>query len=631
MFNINLITYFNVAPVKTGANDKTFEEVNRVAAAYGYLIHPDCCTTDVLKWLNTYAKTQYNKTFYNEWREITSKTRFELLVDQLVHYASTYGTGFSAGEGYKPNTTEAVTIPYEKFKVILPATTEDFFNRSKEMLYSGIALKEQTSEDLVAFIAENAANWVSWSFDLDEVKNKEAQVKLAAVTGQYPSDSFGLLRCLVYQATGSAMLIKSKTAIDAIKTNADKINLSALSDKQLINLSKIFHRFKPLFLAMKHSGANNKTMFSEAFKNAAKKIGHPIVSHTNANIVNKLRKLANKHHTPLEIGFWENIISVQKPLEEIKAKLPEITNFKKVTLMQCIKERLIHQEGQVYVIRNGKVFVREGYRPRTDATYLMNLYLILQNSLVESIKDKACVVKYMKDVHLTIPTSEKNFVGNYPFGTNVDLGSDHSVVGIYWRNEWHTNDFDLHFMRMDGTHVGWNSSYTMGANMAFSGDITNAPNGATELFYITNKCPDGKFSVNRFNGAGPTSQFKFFISNEADQRTALKRNAMIDPNTVVAEFMIPTDDNKARQTEVAMVVDNKFYLMDLGSSHRIITGGDREVIMIDKMKNKVRSFIDLKEILDAAGFTAATDETPAEEIGLDLTQVDKDTLIKLFA
>lgn len=629
MFNINLITYFNVAPVKNGANDRTFEEVNAVAAQYGYLIHPDCCTIDVLKWLNTYAKTQYNKTFYNEWQEITSKTRFELLVDQLKHYASTYGTDFAAGEGYKPNNADAAVIPYEKFKVILPATEEEFFNRSKNMLCSGIALKDQTSEDLVTYIVDHVADWVSWSFDLDAVTNKEALVKIAAKTDKYPTDSFGLLRCLVYKTTGSAMLIKSNAVIKTIKANVDKIDLTKLSDKQVINLSKIFHRYKPLFLAMKH-GTDNNGMFSEAFKKAAKKIGHPIVAgKTNASVVNKLRKLANTHHTPMQAGFWETVISQPKSIESVKAKLGEITNFKKITLMQCIKERLIKQNGQVYVIRNGKVFVREGYQPKSDATYLMNLYLVLQNSVVDSIKGKACVVKYMKNVNFTIPTSEKNFVGNYPFGTNVNLGEDHSVVGIYWRNEWHTNDFDLHFINMEGGHVGWNSSYHSDG-MIFSGDVTNAPNGATELFYIPNKCKDGKFSVNRFRGEGAESQFKFFISTESE-KVAKQRDPMIDPNTIVAEFMIPTDRRKGNQTEVAMVVDNKFYLMDLTSGSKIVSGGEREVVMIDKMKNKARSFIDLKEILDAAGFTAATDETPEEEIGLDLTSIDKDTLIKLFA
>ena len=38
---------------------------------------------------------QYNSTFYKTWNDVTSKSRLHLLVDQLVHYMTTYGTDFT--------------------------------------------------------------------------------------------------------------------------------------------------------------------------------------------------------------------------------------------------------------------------------------------------------------------------------------------------------------------------------------------------------------------------------------------------------------------------------------------------------------------------------------------------------
>lgn len=644
--NINLITYFNVA---LKANDKSFEEVNREAAKYGWLIHPDCCGEDTLRWVKTVAKTQYNKTFYKKWEDITSKTRFELLVDQLVHYISTYGTDFTAGEGYQPNHEDTV-IPFKEFKVIMPVTEQELFDRCVGMLSSGIALKEETQQAIVQYVVENVKNWDAWNFTLDVVKNKEAQATMAVTTGKYPNDSFGLLRCLVYKATGSTMLIKSKSMIACIKAGASKLDLTKLSEAQMVNLSKIFHRYKPLFLAMKNSTAESSAMMSEGFKKAMKKLLHGAmkkakinmaVKATNASVVNKLRKLADTYHTPLVKGFWETVISEQKNMDEVKAKVGEITNFKKITLMQCIKERLANQKGQCYIIRNGKLWVRPDYQVKSDTTYLMNLYLVLQNSLVESIKGKACTVRYPKGINLTIPTSEKNFIGNYPMGSYVNMGDDHNVVGIYWENAWHTHDFDLHMQDMNGNAYGWNASYYSRSNsktktkVIYSGDITNAPNGATELFYIGGKAEDGIVTVNRFSGDGCDSQYKFFIAQDntlANKKYSWCResgkNYMLDPNKVVAEYMIPVPKDSS-QTSCAVIVDNKFILLDAKSGNTRTPNREFNQVIIDKFKVKARSFVELREILEAAGFTEAPED--AEEVGLDLTQISKDTLIDLFA
>ena len=114
-------------------------------------------------------------------------------------------------------------------------------------------MNEQTQKTCSEYVVNALADWSEFGFSIDDVKNKEAQATIAALTGVYPQDEFALLRCLVYRATGSTMLIKSKDVIACVKKNADKIPLGVLSDAQLVKLSRIFLRFKPLFLAMKAS------------------------------------------------------------------------------------------------------------------------------------------------------------------------------------------------------------------------------------------------------------------------------------------------------------------------------------------------------------------------------------------
>lgn len=640
--NLKLITMFNVAP--TAVEDKlSFLEVNAESAKYGWIIHPDCCSKTTLAWVKAEAKTNYNKTFYKKWEDITSKTRIELLADQLVHYATTYGLGFTAGNGYVPNQSPDVEIPYQSFKVIMPATDEEIYNRCIKMFQSGIALESETLNILIDYIVKEE-RYLKYGLNIDTIKNKEAVIMLMDATNIYGADPFNMLRYFVFKATGKAMLIKDRRTIQTIKENASKVDFTRLSETECNILASVFYRFKPLFLAFKHTaGVESAKVFqNEAFRKAASKLKAAVVGKpTNASVINHIRRLAVSAHKPFKPGFWETIITEEKPLTEVADRLAKdgITNFKKITLMQAILAKLQNASGKMYVIRNGKMWVRED-APKVSQnmnTYLMRVYGMLEDSIVNSIKDKACTVRYPKNVNLTVPTSEKNFIGNYPFGTSVDMGDDHNVIGIYWRNEWGTRDFDLHLADINGYSYGWNAGYTDKSNkIIFSGDMTNAEPEATELFYISKACPDGKVSVSQFSGS-PKSQFKFFVARE--NRSNMKDRGyyadrghgcpMCDPNNVKAEFIIPVDNERDKQC--ALIVDNKVYLMDLTQGSGRVPNQKYAQVYVENLKNKCRSFVDLKPILEKAGFTFVEDGDEKTEVALDLTQLSKDTLIDLFS
>ena len=118
------------------------------------------------------------------------------------------------------------------------------------------------------------------------------------------------------------------------------------------------------------------------------------------------------------------------------------------------------------------------------------------------------------------PSSEKSYIGNFPFGTRLRL-SEHNVLGIYWRNEWGTRVFDLSFMDCEGEIVSWRGAYWGGRDEAardvvYSGDMTNADPEATELLYIAGSCPDGLVRVNQFRGES-RSRIRFFIFEKIER------------------------------------------------------------------------------------------------------------------
>ena len=482
-----LIDYFKKGLVASDKSDNCdFAAINKKAVKLGWIISPECCNKYVDEWLDSLT-ANYNATFYKEWDDVISKSRFEIFLDQIRHSASTYGKLEKGeeieGNGFVPN--DGGVIPrFEDLKVLEPITAEELAHKCTDVLKSGIALKDSTMKVMCDFWASVCGDGIAWkqchlSEFLADIKNKEAMCYLSQKLNVLPADEFGMLRCIAFAYTGRMELIKSKATIAVIKAKSAESGFRSplldLTDEQEKRLSRIFLRFKPIFLAMKGEKKG--------------KVG---------GVVNRLRRLAVKNHKPFRIGFWESIIKTEHPLDEVKKRLVDLDNFRKIRLMMLCKERMnFPTTSGVFTIRNGKQFVRETYSPKYDKNWVARLYYAIEESLCESLKAKACVVKMPDGYDIALPTSEKNFVGNFPYGTSFGM-TKNNVIGVYWRNEWKTRDYDLSYADLVGNRIGWNSAWyngiSRGSNsfsVIYSGDMTNANPEAVELLYIRDDAPDG--------------------------------------------------------------------------------------------------------------------------------------------
>lgn len=610
-----LIDYFKKGLV---AKDKTvdFAELNKRAVKLGYIISPECCNEYVKDWLDSLT-ANHNATFYKEWNDVISKSRFELFIDQIHHYATTYGKDHEIeGNGFVPN-DGGICPRFEDLKVIEPITEEELAGKCFGVLESGIALKDSTMKVLCDFWYSVKVENVDWDWKkshladvLSLVKNKEAMVYLSKKIGILPSDVFGMLRCIASAYTGKFDLIKSKSTIATIKAKARmsgfRSPLLDLSEKQIEKLSSVFLRYKTIFLAMKCEG---------------RKV---------CSIINRLRRLAEKNHKPFKIGFWEGIIKNEQPIEEVRNRLKDLDNFRKVRLMMLCKERMnFKTENGVYTIRNGKQYVREGYSPKYDRNWIARLYFAIEESLVESLKPKACKVKLPTGYYIALPTSEKNFIGNYPYGTSFEM-TKNNVIGIYWRNEWGTHDFDLSVCDIAGNRIAWNSMYRTQCGdkpcFIYSGDMTNADPEAVELMYASGSAPDSVVMVNKFYGK-QESKFRFFFANENLDAVRMM-NHMVNPNNIKFDMMVDINEN---QKTIGLCLDNRFYLTDLVTGNNRVSRQGRYVgVVIGEMKKKFKSTIWLNEILLRAGFTVL-DVDSDEKPDIDFTNLEKDTLISLLS
>lgn len=634
-----LIEMFNVCPDTNAVynNPDVARSVIRKGLEKGYLIHPNCANTYADAFLST-IDMQYNSTFYKTWSDIENKSRIELLVDQLIHYMSTYGTDFS-GNAYIPNVYEGEP-EWTTYKVISNITYTDLFDKCYNMLCSGIALKSETVKNLTEYIIE----WCEYTGEpshypnLDNIKNREAMVILSDRLGILPRDGQKLFAFLVYKATGETMIIKNRAMRYLIKRNLSKIDelFLTLTDKQLIALAGVYNRYKELFLAMKNQFTRTT--------------------------INKIARLSKKHHKPMVRGYWENILNmpIDEVINTIGSHLDEVTNFKLIQVIQSIMERLNNDSNEnMYLVRNGKIFVKA---TDTSISYkksvqLGMLYNICRNQLIENLSKKKCAVKFPEHYELTCPTSEKNFIGNFPMGTSCKLGKE-SVIGIYWRNDWGTRDFDLSYEGIDGTRIGWNHDFKTGnGNVIFSGDMTDAPNGANEVIkFIDDDIINGIVNVNRYNGQ-PGSKYRLFfgIDTRKDPFNKTMAKYMVDPNNIQLEAEM--NQGEMSQQALGIILNGKFYFFDMACGYSAVktavriskmrndginkynspdywnwysNGGDTvgQDGLIEILSRKTRSLMPLKQTLLDAGFWEATED---DIDVLDLTNIDRNTIIDLFS
>jgi len=439
---------------------------------------------------NLLSAEDLNKSFHKSWKKIRKSSREELLIHQILHYLSTYGTDFT-GEMYIP--AEKLKIPKAKdlkLIVVRALPREVLIEKGLNMLRSGMALSEETVDDILSMLIDE----LDYEFTGKEnIRNKEAVIKLADLYGIYPEDPVEFLRFIVYKSTGKTLLIKNKETVEAIRVSS--FNPAVHFRRYgLEKLARIFNRFKPLFIA---------------YKNKSRRT------------VNRISKLSKKYHEPF-VENPVNRLTSRKLTDAERHWLQNASVFHLFKVYQALRRRAGDAEPVfLFKIRNGKSYVRE--TPVHAEAVAHNLPLV-----EAEIKRRLAHLKGKKiflpaNVEYALPVSEKMFAGPVPAGTK--FFGKRLVVGIYWRNDWGARDLDLSALTEDGK-VGWNALYNQdeGALM-YSGDITDAPDGAVEYVYARKKLDKPALIMNNVFSGNVGCRYKIVIG-EGDK---IKKKYVMHP------------------------------------------------------------------------------------------------------
>ena len=498
-----------------------------------------------------------NTTFYKTIEDVTDKTRFELLIDQLVHYCSTYGTDFLG----KPFIVNDMPVDISQTFFIDTISEEEAVERCQDMLYSGIALSQDTIEKILTVLNEN--------FDIDRIKNKEALCLICVRKEMYPRSAEEIVRVLVYKATGKTLLIKDKQTLRGV-TESSVIIPVELAEQ----LSEVFHRFKDIFISFKNNPLNKRT-------------------------VNKIRKLAKTHHKPFVPAFWSTVLSGPKDFLTIEKKLGELNNFRKIGLLNAILQT-IHNDTNVkpYIIRNGRLWIETpvGSVEEKRFTYLQQLFDLIYQSLICSLAKNKCEIALPEQLTVLAPASEKSFMGEIPLYSYVALHDD-AVIGINWKGKDGADDLDISMINLDGFKIGWNRDYYDDKkSFVYSGDMTSANPEATELLYRKEESDaEGIVKVNPYRSA-KDARYKVFFAQEPINRVDI--NYMVNPENIIYQY----DDTISEEKILGIFADNKFIFCNFRLQPKRVSEQSITDLQLQYLKRVHGHLLTLEQVLNDAGF-----------------------------
>lgn len=532
----------------------TQAEMLAVSLPLGLYVPEELC----YQWLFSdlmQQKWNPNSTFYQSWKDITSKDRWELFIDQVRHYASTYGTDFQ-GKAWLPEHTQLPAFPFKELKVVEGIELRDAVAKIKELAYSNVAMTTETIDFLVGF------QKVSGLYDISQIKNRE--LKLRCIPDDYKfKDGQECLLWILWKSCGITMLVKNKEMLDTIRIPASMKDTIELNKTVL---ASVFHRNKDVFMQFKKT---------------------PELK----NLVNRIRKLTDKHHKPMEKSLW--LMLDKLTIEKRFALYRKASIFKLVQIYNA----LANPTGY-YVIRNGKAYYREGRTRQVNSALLTEI----ANYIAIKVADKHSPEKPIalpKGIELAMPMSEKSFIGDIPLGSYVDCAEKNTMIGIYWRNEWGARDLDLHAKLVTGQSIGWNSAYKHDAEVIFSGDMTDADPEATEVMWFKQKPMDSIISVSEFRG---NTQYNYDVFIAQESATDLHQSYMVDPRNVIYRTNLSFEN--ARDVTLGFFQDGKFVFHRCQIGKGIVPNE----IRINILKHLTSChYLTVREVLERAGITVSDD------------------------
>jgi len=489
------------------------------------------------------------------------------------------------------------------------------------LLESGIALTQETIEDLISILQD--CKYQFKVSDTELVKNREALILICDKLGVVPAQPVEALRYVIYKITGETLLIKSNSLIQKIsEADRDKKRegLQLFHQYPKEKFATIFNRYKPLFLALKKQKVEPVKL---KLLQRKKPTVASLVTETSHR-VNQISKLSKSLHIPIKTSVLNSLKTCS--LDDLKrAKLLNVPFFQLARALNYLRQSQVDSY-KVYQIRNGKSFTKEAIVQNSAST--KEDLKAKESYLLQVMKERFDLTSQFfhipEEVLYALPTSEKSFVGNIPTGTKF-TSTEPIAAGVYWENSGGARDLDLSAVGLT-SKVGWNASY-QDTGLLYSGDMTDARNGAVEYMYMTRELDDTFLLMNNVYSGKTNSEYKIIIGkgpNLADKHMMQPKNVWIQVDAVTV----------SRQTLIGVLTPEdrgtSFLILNGGTGNQSVSGSSKlNAITREAIVDRAQNSFSLNELLTTLGAEVFSE---MQEGCTDLSPevIARDSLMKIF-
>lgn len=563
------------------------------------------------------TELQLKSSFYKTWQEHDDRGEVGRFVDQMLHYIGTYCFGVCL----EPNDVELTEDDrvMKHFITIEVLEKKEIVNKLTNLFESGIALE---SQDIDAAIAA----FIDYGLTNVNLKNKEMMIRLARDYAIMPKDASYVIRIMYDIATDGAQYIKSRRALRAVEfalkqgdsryygferfeqkrkellRQVSSVLVNAVATYGIDELGKTFRRHKATWLVFRK-----------------------YMDKYDRSLINKIKRASEKNHIK---GHTETYATMDE--KAFTKFVKNATIYQLVTIINYFNRLETETDYELYRVRNGLPFVKDVSNRKVADCSMRRAFV--ENEMRERYATKFADQKWYlpKGLDVKMPTSMKNFVGEYPMYTSYEVDGDNQQLqfGIAWAGDHpHQHvDIDLHAVSANGNHIGWNSRHASG--MTHSGDMisVNAFGLAAEYVKINRQIADDVILLNMSVYSSAKQLDKIHVIIGDGKVDGEKLRSIQESKHILHRFVF----NPAEVTNgstFAACVDNKIVLTNFVTNSRI-PNVELQSAMANSIQRSVDTSMSLVEFARIVGIDVVEEQV---EDAFDFTNVSRSDFTDLFA
>jgi hypothetical protein len=563
------------------------------------------------------TELQLKSSFYKTWQEHDDRGELGRFVDQMLHYIGTYCFGVCL----EPNDVELTEDDrvMKHFITIDVLEKKEIVNKLTNLFESGIALESQDIDAAIAaFIDYNLTNV--------NLKNKEMMIRLARDYAIMPKDASYVIRIMYDIATNGAQYIKSRRALRAVEFALKQ------GDSRYYGFERFEQKRRELLRQVSSVLVNAVATYGidelgKTFRQhkATWLVFRKYMDKYDRSLINKIKRASEKNHIK---GHTETYATMDE--KAFTKFVKNATIYQLVTIVNYFNRLETETDYELYRVRNGLPFVKDVSNRKVADCSMRRAFV--ENEMHERYATKFAGQKWYlpKGLDVKMPTSMKNFVGEYPMYTSYEVDGNNQQLqfGIAWAGDHpHQHiDIDLHAVSASGNHIGWNSRHASG--MTHSGDMisVNAFGFAAEYVKINRQVADDVIllNMNVYSSAKHLDKIHVIIGD--GKVNGEKLRSIQESKHILHRFVF----NPAEVTNgstFAACVDNKIVLTNFVTNARI-PNVELQSAMANSIQRSVDTSMSLVEFARIVGIDVVEEQV---EGAFDFTNVSRSDFTDLFA